>query len=122
VGTHETTGRVRYWGEDPLLEVLLQRATEESWDIPKVEEWLRESMYGEILYKYHRCGWLHDGIASDKLAPLYSDEEGAEPQYQNLLVPEQPIDLEGSEGPSVRISAHRDRQDRSIVIKRIGAS
>ena len=45
------------WESDPTLSDL--SAHREIIEAGISEEWLRRSRYGEILYRHHRCGWIH---------------------------------------------------------------
>src|SRR2546429_9640782 len=55
-------------------------------------EWLRKSLYGEILYTHYRCYWVHELFGSRKLSTLDHGHDPIairvyknEPYYENVV-------------------------------------
>jgi hypothetical protein len=70
----QPTALVVTWEKDPTIDVLQQRLLPHS--LPP--DWFQRWRYGGVIYKEHRCGWIHDaqaGDAPDTSFSSYSDTD-----------------------------------------------
>lgn len=70
------------WRQDPDLSILVSNAEIQGAGISS--KWLRLSRYGEILYRHHRCGWLHALNPDPELLTEIQDRTQKEPHYRTL--------------------------------------
>jgi hypothetical protein len=71
----------RRWQDDPALDALAAQPAIVSAGIHSA--WLRQSRYGEILYKEFRCNWVHELDGPGTRPTLFQAPEN-EPRYDNL--------------------------------------
>jgi hypothetical protein len=72
-------GNVRYWHHDPDYDVV---AADPAFPTVDGQPWVRNSRYGEVIYKEYRNMWLHEYRPSENLSD-YEDDR-VEPLYQNI--------------------------------------
>jgi hypothetical protein len=79
---------VRTWQKDPTLADL---AASTLMQVPPPKEgaveWLKDSRYGERVYKLYRCNWIHEAAESPETGRDVFDRLRDEPGYQNLFDP-----------------------------------
>lgn len=88
LGERITSGRVRYWEDDPDADVVLADdelvSAAPGRNVEEQARWVEKSRYAEILYSDLRCAWLHESNPSPSTSRAYEDEQGP-PRYQNWL-------------------------------------
>jgi hypothetical protein len=83
VGNEEsTTSIVRTSIKDPTMADFQVRTAALSLD----PEWVSQSTYGEILYRYYRNNWIHELELSRHLGDEWVEPGGSDIYYQNYLL------------------------------------
>ncbi|MCA2977369.1 MAG: hypothetical protein INH37_03710 [Myxococcaceae bacterium] len=74
---------VRHWRDDPTLDALTLACAAAGLSLP--DNFLRDSRYGELLYRKYRNNWVHELDGHPEMGSRAFSDRTNEPHYSNVL-------------------------------------